>query len=114
MDFAHVRYLSTYETKKRLLDRFKSAINEPKEYQHAIKNESRIDENRRNVEFSRVDEDVSVQHTVSVLDLLLNAKEEYNGEGNMNLAATRSIPTKVKLNTQSVSGKSRDFAMYKK
>ena len=116
MEFAHVRSLPTYKTKNRLLDRFEAASNAAREYHDAIEKESGIDESRRKVEFSRVDEDASVQDMVSVLDLLLNAKVEYNGKGSKSShsPATRSTPIKVKLNTPRFLGKSRDFAIYKK
>ena len=61
-------------------------------------------------------EDASVQDLVSMLNLLFNAKVEFNGRGSLNShpATARSTPIKVKLNTPKFSGRSRDFAIYKK
>ena len=116
MEFAHVRSLPTYETKNSLLDRFKAASDTAIEWQNAIEEVSGIEEARDKVTFNRVDEDASVQDIVSVLDLLLNAKVEYNGKGTSvsHLTAAKSTPIKVRLNTPKFSGKSRDFAIYKK
>ena len=116
MEFAHVRSLPTYETKNSLLDRFKAASDTAIEWQNVIEEVSGIEEARDKVTFNRVDEDASVQDIVSVLDLLLNAKVEYNGKGTSvsHLTAAKSTPIKVRLNTPKFSGKSRDFAIYKK
>ena len=112
----HVRTLPTFETKNRLLDRFKTASEAAKEYFDAIKAESGIEEARSKVSFDRVAEDESVQEFVTLLDLMLNAKVEFNGRGSMSSEqpVPRSTPIKVKLNTPRFSGKSRDFALYKK
>ena len=47
---------------------------------------------------------------------LIDAKVEYNGKGCMasHQSSARSTPIKVKLNTPKFSGRSRDFAIYKK
>ena len=78
--------------------------------------ESGIEEAVKKVTFDRVAEDESIQDIVSVLDLLLNAKVEYNGKGHVtsHQISARITPIKVKLNTPKFSGKSRDFAIYKK
>ena len=67
------------------------------------------------VTFDGVVEDESVQDMVSLLDLLLNAKLEYNGKGSVSSqpVSTKSTPIKVRLNTPKFSGRSRDFAIYK-
>ena len=68
--------------------------------------------------FDEVAEDESVQDIVTILDLLLNAKVEYNGKGGASSqsqsVSTKLTPIKVRLNTPKFSGKSRDFAIYKK
>ena len=59
--------------------------------------------------FDSVLEDLSFQGIVSVLDLLLNAKVEYNRKESVTSQpiSARSTPIKV-------FRKSRDFAIYKK
>ena len=78
--------------------------------------ESGQDEVRTEVTFDGVGEYDDVQNIVGILDLLLNAKVEYNGKGRTSSDPTvaRSTPIKVKLNTPKFSGRSRDFAIYKK
>jgi hypothetical protein len=116
MDFAHVRSLPIYEIKIRLLDRFQDASNAVEELRDAIMAESGQDEFRNEVTFDGVGEYDNVQSIVGILHLLLNAKVEYNGKGRMNSDPTtaRTTPIKVKLNTPKFSGRSRDFAIYKK
>jgi hypothetical protein len=67
----------------------------------------------KKVTFDRVVEDESVQDIVSVLDLLLNAKVEYNGKGSVSSQpmSAKATPIKVRLNTPKFSGRSRDFAI---
>ena len=104
------------ETKNRLLDRFKAASDNAIEWQNAIEEESGLEEAIDKVTFNIVEEDSSVQNILSVLNLLLNAKSEYNGKGTSvsHPAAAKCTPIKVRLNTPKFSGKSRDFAIYKK
>ena len=83
MEFAHVRALPTYETKNRLLERLTAVSEAAIEYRNAIKDESGIEEARSKVTFDSVLEDESIQDTVTVLDLLLNAKVEYNRKGHV-------------------------------
>lgn len=80
MEFAHVRSLPTYETKNLLLDRFEIARNAAEAFEDAIFAESGTDVKDK-VEFDGVAEDASVQDIVNILNLLLNAKVEYNGKG---------------------------------
>ena len=114
--FAHVRSLPTYETKNKLLDRLGAATEAAAKYRDAIEAHSGVDDAMTTVTFDRVAEDESVQDIVSLLDLLLNAKVEYNGRGSVGSqsVAAKSTPIKVRLNTPKFSGKSRDFAIYKK
>ena len=116
MQFAHVRSLPTYETKNRLVDRLQAVTEAATKYRDAVKAETGIEEAMKKVTFDRGAEDESVQDVVSVLDLLLNAKVEYNGRGSLSSqpVSAKSTPIKVRLNTPKFSGKSRDFAMYKK
>ena len=116
LQFAHVRALPTYETKNMLVDRLKAASEAAVKFRDAIEAESGIEDAKSHVTFDRVEEDKSVQDLVSVLDLLLNAKVEFNGKGSVSSqpTSTRSTPIKVKLNTPKFSGRSRDFAIYKK
>ena len=115
LEFAHVRSLPTYETKNMLLDRFEIARNAAEAFEDAVFAESRTDVKAK-VEFDGVAEDASVQDTISMLSLLLNAKVEYNGKGSVSSqpSTARSTPIKVKLNTPKFSGRSRDFAIFKK
>ena len=83
MKFAHVRSLQTYESKNRLLDRFKAAGDAAIEYRDAIEEESGIEDARNNVIFDSVWEDESGQDIVGVLDMLLNAKVENNKKGEL-------------------------------
>ena len=83
MQFAHIRSLPTYETKNKLLDRLEVATDAAAKFQDAITAESGIEEAMKTVTFDRVLEDEAVQDIVSLLDLLLNAKVEYNGRGSV-------------------------------
>ena len=116
MEFAHVRSLPTYDTRNMLLDRLKLASDAAEAFADAVEAESGADDIKNQVKFDGVTEDASVQDLVSILNLLLNAKVEYNGKGSgySQPAATRASPIKVKLNTPKFSGKSRDFAIFKK
>ena len=116
MEFAHIRSLPTYETKNRLLDRLGIATEAAEKYRDAVKADSGIEEANKKETFDGVAEDESVQDIVSVLDLLLNAKVEYNGKGSVSSqsVSSKSTPIKVRLNTPKFSGRSRDFAIYKK
>ena len=115
MQFAHVRSLPTDETKKRLVDRFEVATEAALRLRDAIEAESGIEDAVTRVTFDGVVEDESVQDMVSLLDLLLSAKLEYNGKGSGSSqpVSTKSTPIKVRLNTPKFSGRSRDFAIYK-
>ena len=116
MEFAHVRSLPTFEAKNRLLDRFKEASNAAAELQDAMEEESGQDDVMTKITFDGVVEYDTVQHIVGILDLLLNAKVEYNGRGSVSDHPPAARPTaiKVKPNTPKFSGKSRDFAIFKK
>ena len=116
MKFAHVRSMPTYETKNKLLDRLEAATYAGSKFRETITAESGIEEALNKVTFDRVSEDESVQDIVSLLDLLLNAKVEYNGKGSVSSepVTSKATPIKVRLNTPRFSGKSRDFAIYKK
>ena len=116
IEFAHVRSLPTYDTKNMLLDRLKLASDAAEAFGDAVEEESGPDDSKNRVNFDVVEEDASVQDLVTMLNLLLNAKVEYNGKRSTgsDLAAPRSTPIKVKLNTPKFSGRSRDFAIYKK
>ena len=96
-----------------LLDRFKAAIEAAEHFRDAVKAESGVDEALKKETFDEVAEDESVQDIVSILDLLLNAKVEYNGKGSVSSqpSTARSTPIKVKLNTPKFPGRSRDFAI---
>ena len=97
MEFAHVRSLTTFETKNRLLDRFKAAIDAAIEYRDAVEEKSGIEDARNKVTFDSVLEDESVQDIASVLDLLLNAKVEYNRKESVTSQpiSARSTPINV-------------------
>ena len=116
MQFAHVRSLPTYETKNRLVDRLQVVTEAAVKFRGAVKAETGIEDAMEKVTFDGVAEDESVQDIVSLLDLLLNAKVEYNGKGSASSqpVSNKSTPIKVRLNTPKFSGKSRDFAIYKK
>lgn len=116
MEFPHVRSLPTYDTKNMLTDRLKTARDAAEAFGDAVEAESGIDDVQNKVTFDVVVEDASVQDLVGMLNLLLNAKVEYNGKGTVShhSSTARSTPIKVKLNTPRFSGRSRDFAIYKK
>ena len=99
-----------------LLDRLKLASDAAEAFADAVEAESGADDIKNQVKFDGVAEDASVQVLVSILDLLLNARVEYNGRVSMNAHPPAARPTdiKVKLNTPKFSGKSRDFAIFKK
>ena len=78
MEFAHVRSLPTYDTKNMLVDRLKAASDAAEAFGVAIEAESGKDDVANKVTFDDVAEDASVQDLVSILNLLLNAKAEYN------------------------------------
>ena len=83
MEFAHVRSLPTYDTKNMLLDRFEMARDATRALEDAIEAESGSEDIKNKVKFDGVAEDASVQDLVRILNLLLNAKMEYNGKGSV-------------------------------
>ena len=83
-EFAHVRSLPTYDAKNMLTDRLKAARDAADAFGDAVEAESGIDEVKNKVTFDNVAEDASVQDLVSMLNLLLNAKVEFNGKGSGN------------------------------
>ena len=99
-----------------MLERLQVATEAAAKFLDAVQAESGIEHAMKKVIFDRVAEDESVQDIVNVLDLLLNAKVEYNGRGSLSAhpPAARSTAIKVKLNTPKFSGRSRDFAIFKK
>ena len=78
MEFAHVRSLPTFEAKNTLYDKLKVASDAAEAFGVAIEAESGKDDVANKVTFDDVAEDASVQDLVSILNLLLNAKAEYN------------------------------------
>jgi hypothetical protein len=106
MEFAHVRYLPMYEAKNILFDRLNVTNDAAEAFWDFVEAESGMDDVRSKVTFDEIAEDASVQDLVSLLNMLLNAKVE--------CSAARVSPIKVKLNTPMFSGRSRDFAIYKK
>ena len=99
-----------------LVDRLKVASDADEAFRDAVEAESGIDDVRSKVTFDEVVEDTFLQDLVSMLNLLLNTKVEFNGKGivNSHSTAARVSPIKVKLYTPKCSGRSRDFAIYKK
>ena len=116
MEFAHVRYLPMYEAKNILFDRLNVTNDAAEAFGDFVEAESGMEDVRSKVTFDEVAEDASVQDLVSMLNMLLNAKVEFNGKGSVNSHSTaaRVSLIKVKLNTPKFSGRSRDFAFYKK
>ena len=116
MEYVHVRSLPTFEAMNMLVERLKAASNAAEAFADAIEEDSGIDDVKGKVTFDEVAEDSSVQKIVSILNLILNAKGEYNRKASGSSLQTAAGPTpiKVKLNTPKFSGKSRDFAIFKK
>ena len=114
-----VRSMPCSDTKATLLDRLKQVILNADMWRIAVEAESGVLKAKDIVVFDKVKEDAEVQDIICVLDLIISAKAELIRGGVIShsshvSAATTVTPIKVKLNTPTFSGKSRDFAIYKK
>ena len=83
-----------------LVDRLKVASDADEAFRDAVEAESGIDDVRSKVTFDEVVEDTSLQDLVSMLNLLLNTKVEFNGKGIVNSHSTAARFSQTKSNTQ--------------
>ena len=115
----HLRSLPFTDSKDLLTDRLEKAHKSAMMWFNAVEAESGFEAAKETVTFDKVKEDAEIQHFVSILNLLINAKADHNPtvvvtDTVRSNAVTSVTPIKVKLNTPRFSGKSRDFAIYKK
>ena len=119
LESSSIRLLPAGDMKKRLLDRFTELKVAAVEYRDAVEAYSGIDNVSKEKVVNIVKEDSEVQDLIEVLDIIVNVKAEHDSSGTVQTVSNRastssSTAIKVRLNTPKFSGKSRDFAIYKK
>ena len=122
IESSHIRALPCWETKNLLLARLNETITAASEYEDVVEAVSGIDQVSSVVNFNEVEKDEEVRKIIATLEIIINAKAisvaPSATSGSVSTVprtgAPAVTPIKVKLNTPKFSGKSRDFAIYKK